>query len=56
MSGRLLFVRHGVTEWNREGRFQGQAETPLSATGRRQARLAAERLATPHASPTTNGR
>jgi probable phosphoglycerate mutase len=47
----LVLLRHGESEWIREGRFQGQAETPLSATGRRQARLAAERLATPHASP-----
>ena len=34
-----------------ENRFQGQSETPLSATGRRQAALAGERLARPHASP-----
>lgn len=47
----LVLLRHGESEWIREGRFQGQAETPLSATGRRQAALAAERLAVPHASP-----
>lgn len=34
-----------------EERFQGQMETPLTATGRRQAELAAERLAQPHAVP-----
>jgi len=47
----LVLLRHGESEWIVEGRFQGQAETPLSATGRRQAALAARRLAQPHASP-----
>lgn len=47
----LVLLRHGETEWIREGRFQGAAETPLSALGRRQAALAGERLARPHASP-----
>ncbi len=45
MSGRLVFVRHGVTDWNREGRFQGHRDPPLSAEGRMEARLVAERLA-----------
>lgn len=47
----LVLVRHGESEWIVEGRFQGQAETPLSATGRRQAALVADRLARAHASP-----
>ena len=47
----LVLVRHGESEWIREGRFQGQAETPLSELGRHQAALAGERLARPHASP-----
>lgn len=47
----LVLLRHGESEWIREGRFQGSAETPLSALGRRQADLAGERLARPHASP-----
>ena len=47
----LVLVRHGESAWIREGRFQGQAETPLSELGRRQAALAGERLAYPHASP-----
>jgi len=46
-----VFVRHGETEFIVEGRFQGQAETPLSAVGERQAALTAARLARPHASP-----
>jgi probable phosphoglycerate mutase len=47
----LVLLRHGESEWIRENRFQGQAETPLSAVGRRQAALAAARLADPHAPP-----
>jgi broad specificity phosphatase PhoE len=42
---RLVLVRHGVTEWNREGRFQGHLDPPLSASGRLEARLVADRLA-----------
>jgi len=45
VSGRLILVRHGVTEWNREGRFQGHLDPTLSADGREEARLVAERLA-----------
>lgn len=47
----LVLLRHGETEWILENRFQGQSETPLSAVGLRQASLAADRLARPHASP-----
>jgi len=47
----LVLLRHGESEWIRENRFQGQAETPLSETGHRQAALAGERLARPHAAP-----
>lgn len=42
---RLVAVRHGVTDWNREGRFQGHLDPPLSETGRREADLVAERIA-----------
>ena len=41
---RLFLVRHGETDWNREGRFQGQQDTPLNDRGRGQARGVAERL------------
>jgi probable phosphoglycerate mutase len=41
---RLLLTRHGESEWNAEGRWQGQADPPLSDHGRRQAGLAAERI------------
>jgi phosphoserine phosphatase len=47
----LVLVRHGESEYIVEGRFQGQAETPLSETGLRQAALVAERLAHPHDPP-----
>lgn len=46
MSGlRLVLVRHGVTDWNREGRFQGHRDPGLSDAGRHEAALAAARLA-----------
>ncbi len=38
---RLLFVRHGETVWNTEGRLQGQEDVPLSARGIEQARALA---------------
>jgi probable phosphoglycerate mutase len=41
---RLLLVRHGQSEWNAVGRWQGQADPPLSELGERQARQAAARL------------
>jgi probable phosphoglycerate mutase len=34
---RLLVVRHGQSEWNAVGRWQGQADPPLSDEGRLQA-------------------
>lgn len=34
----LLFLRHGETNWNAEGRLQGQRDIPLNDTGRGQAK------------------
>ncbi len=42
---RIVLVRHGESEWNTAGRFQGHADPPLTAAGRTQARELAERLA-----------
>src|SRR5947207_3359793 len=39
---RLLLVRHGESTWNADGRWQGQADPPLSPLGERQARAASE--------------
>jgi broad specificity phosphatase PhoE len=41
----LVLVRHGVTDWNREGRFQGHLDPPLSSAGREEGALVAARLA-----------
>ena len=41
----FLLVRHGQTEWNRIRRVQGQTDALLDETGREQARLVGERLA-----------
>jgi broad specificity phosphatase PhoE len=41
----ILLARHGESDWNRERRWQGYADRPLTELGRRQARALAERLA-----------
>jgi glucosyl-3-phosphoglycerate phosphatase len=41
---RLVLWRHGRTEWNASGRFQGQLDPPLDEVGRNQAALAAPYL------------
>ena len=43
-TGRLVFVRHGRTAWNSEGRCQGWLDVPLDALGEAQAECLAKRL------------
>jgi broad specificity phosphatase PhoE len=47
----IVLVRHGESQYIVEGRFQGQADTPLTERGRRQAALVATRLGAPHERP-----
>lgn len=44
-AARLIVWRHGRTEWNHTGRFQGQADIPLDDHGRLQAAQTAPVLA-----------
>jgi broad specificity phosphatase PhoE len=53
---RLILVRHGETDYNRDGLALGQADAPLNETGLRQAAalefaLASEKIAVIYASP-----
>lgn len=45
LSHPLIFIRHGQTDWNREGRLQGGRDIPINATGERQASRNGRRLA-----------
>ncbi|HJU98772.1 MAG TPA: histidine phosphatase family protein [Jiangellaceae bacterium] len=45
MTRRVVLWRHGRTEWNASGRFQGQTDIALDEVGREQADGAARRLA-----------
>jgi len=45
ISYRILFVRHGETDYNAEGRLQGQRDIPLNGRGRAQAAAIGRALA-----------
>lgn len=40
----IYFVRHGETEWNLQGRYQGQMDSPLTSRGERAVALVGEML------------
>ena len=42
--GHLLLLRHGQSQWNRENRFTGWIDVPLSAHGREEAMAATKQL------------
>lgn len=44
MGTKLFLVRHGKTQWNMEGRYQGITNTSLTAEGIKQGKLAARYL------------
>jgi len=41
---KLLLVRHGQSEWNALGKWQGKADPPLTELGKQQASIAAMKL------------
>ena len=41
---RLILIRHGETDWNAEGRYQGHVDMPLNGNGREQAAQIARAL------------
>ena len=44
----LYLIRHGQTDWNKQGIMQGQTDIPLSETGRAQAAALGKRFETIH--------
>lgn len=44
----IIIIRHGETEWNKTGRFQGHSDVPLSEEGRAQAEALGKNLVVDH--------
>lgn len=44
MPKKIILIRHGETEYNRDGRWQGWTDEPLNETGKSQSEKAAQRL------------
>ena len=48
MTTRFIFVRHGETEWNKDRKYQGMSDIPLTKRGLTQAGYAREALKNRH--------
>src|SRR5258708_31093554 len=48
MTGKLVLVRHGQSQWNLENRFTGWVDVPLSEKGREEAKHAGQSLKSIH--------
>ncbi|MDX1413710.1 MAG: histidine phosphatase family protein [Candidatus Promineifilaceae bacterium] len=44
MTTTIIFIRHGLTDWNREQRWQGHEDIPLNEEGMSQARALSRRI------------
>lgn len=41
---KYILIRHGETDWNKEGKIQGQKDIPLNEVGEQQAKEVAQIL------------
>ncbi len=48
MSGKILLLRHGETDWKFRGRLQGVAPVPINEHGRNQSKMLADHLVREH--------
>ena len=45
---KIYFIRHGETDWNKDGKLQGRVDIPLNEEGRHVAELTCEALKEEH--------